>query len=255
MLISNLAYIHSQEKLEVDGAIVIGESEDPNPAPGTIRWDGLNFQGYNGFMWIVLGPFQTTSGVTDIDGNEYSSVTIGNQEWMAQNLRVATYRNGDAIPNISNQTNWDNLTSGAYCWYDNDSSYEEPYGKLYNWYAVDDSRGLCPTDWHGPTEADFEELQDFVSESTGGGKMKDIGFTYWNIPNTGATNETGFTGLPGGWRVDSFIGLGSLGNYWLKNLAANNNGLSIALYSFNSVLFQDDPNPSSGLSIRCIRDY
>lgn len=131
---------------------------------------------------------------------------------MAQNLRTTKYKNGDAVPNVSNNFDWSNLGSGAYCWYTNSNGFEQPYGKLYNWYAVIDSRGLCPTGWHVPSDAEWTTLTDYLGgTSIAGGKMKETSTTHWISPDSGATNESGFTGLPGGNRNSdgTFLFLGS----------------------------------------------
>jgi uncharacterized protein (TIGR02145 family) len=140
-----------------------------------------------------------TNTVTDIDGNIYHTVTIGTQVWMVENLKTTKYRNGDPIPNVTGNA-WAALTTGAYCWYNNDAAtYKATYGALYNWYAVADSRNIAPTGWHVPTDAEWTTLTTFLGgESVAGGKLKETGTNHWTSPNTGATNETGFTALPGG---------------------------------------------------------
>lgn len=153
------------------------------------------------FLGFNLSAQTAGSGVTDIDGNNYPTVIIGTQEWMKENLRVTKYSNGDAIPNITDNTQWGNLTSGAWSHYNNDSQYENPYGKLYNWYTVVDPRNVCPTGWHVPTDAEYTLLIDYLGGGpVAGGKMKSTGTQYWLSPNTAATNESGFSGLPGGYR-------------------------------------------------------
>ena len=150
--------------------------------------------------------------VTDIDGNTYKTVKIGNQIWMAENLKVTHYRNGDIIPNVTNNFEWAYLSTGAWCVHDNDGSYANTYGYLYNWYAVNDIRNIAPEGWHVPTDEEWKELEMYLgmsqteADDTGyrgtneGGKLKEAGTTHWETPNTGATNETGFSALPGGCR-------------------------------------------------------
>src|SRR6266487_1634854 len=126
------------------------------------------------------------------------SIKICDQVWMLKNLDVSTYRNGDPIPKISDNAAWLALTTGAYCYYDNDSAnYAATYGKLYNWFAVNDPRGLAPAGWHVPTDAEFTTLVETClgGWQVAGGKMKEIGTTHWASPNEGATNSSGFTGL------------------------------------------------------------
>src|ERR1035437_4904310 len=128
------------------------------------------------------------------------SVTICTQSWMLKNLDVSTYRNGDLIPEVTDGSAWSALTAGAWCWYNNDSATNaSTYGKLYNWYAVNDPRGLAPTGWHVPSDAEWTTLSTCLGgNAVAGGAMKETGTTHWTSPNTGATNSSGFTGLPGG---------------------------------------------------------
>ncbi|MGV9003096.1 FISUMP domain-containing protein [Flavobacterium sp.] len=153
--------------------------------------------------------------VTDIDGNVYQTVVIGTQTWTQTNLNVSKYRNGDTIPQVTNQSTWANLTTGAWCYYQNNTANGATYGKLYNWYAVNDPRGLAPAGYHIPSDAERITLTTFLGgESIAGGKMKST--TGWNSPNTAATNSSGFTGLPGGCRNDygSFYFIGETGYWW-----------------------------------------
>lgn len=146
------------------------------------------------------------TGVVDAGGNVYTTVIIGNQEWFTENLRTTKYNNGTPIPNITSNSEWGNLTTGAYAWYDNDeATYKYAQGALYNWYAVE-TGNLCAAGWHVPTDAEWTTLTDYLGgASVAGGKLKATGTIeaetgLWHDPNTGATNETGFTALPGGGR-------------------------------------------------------
>lgn len=211
-------FLYSQEKLEIEGALIIGNSEASNPEPGTVRFNSNtnDFEGWNG-QWLSLTKSSTPVGsgmVTDIDGNQYLTVTIGTQTWMRENLRTTRYRNGDPIPEVLLASDWTAFTTGAWSWFDHDPENDVPHGKLYNWYAVDDSLGLCPTGWHIPTDVERYTLATFLGGvGVAGGKMKTTGSIqngngYWLDPNTGATNESGFTGQAGGARlVGSFSGI------------------------------------------------
>ncbi len=248
---------YSQEKLEVEGAIIISHSEDATPAPGTLRFNPAtcDLEGWNGIFWASLTSFQLGS-VTDIDGTVYKTVAIGAQEWMAQNLRTTKYKNGDVIPNVTNSISWFALSSGAYCWYDNDNSHEQPYGKLYNWYAVNDTSGLCPMGWHVPTVAEWTSLTDFLGGlSVAGGPMKETGTSHWNSPNTGATNESGFTGLPGGGRDSGgvFFNLGGNG-YWWSSTEFSNEVRYYLMYNDNDNVTRGTTSKMVGFSVRCVRD-
>lgn len=136
--------------------------------------------------------------LTDINGNVYKIVKIGTQWWMTENLKVTKYRNGDAIPNVTD-TSWASLTTGAFAYYYNNKNYAQTYGALYNWFAVVDKRGLAPTGWHVPTDAEYITLVKFLGDSAiAGAKAKETGLIHWQKPNEGATNESGFLGLPAG---------------------------------------------------------
>jgi uncharacterized protein (TIGR02145 family) len=200
---------------------------------------------------------QSPLTVTDIDGNEYNIVTIGTQEWMVQNLKTTKYRNGDQIINITDNSEWSSITTGAYCNYENNANNTNIYGRLYNWNAVNDSRNIAPLGWHVATDADWETLIEFLGgENIAGGKLKEAGTTHWGSPNTGATNESGFTALPGGerWTDGSFDDLGNFGYWW----TATSNDITKAYF-----YYPDDDIPNiyrktgdkiSGLSVRCIKD-
>jgi len=154
--------------------------------------------------------------VTDIDGNVYHTVTIGTQVWMLENLKVTKYNDGTAIPLVTDGTAWTDLTTAGFCWYDNDeATYKNAYGALYNFYAVNTGK-LSPTGWHVPSDAELTTLTSYLGgESVAGGKLKEVGTTHWQSPNTGATNESGFTILPAGYRyMSSFTTNGKNGFLW-----------------------------------------
>ena len=163
---------------------------------------------------LVKPPYDYEKIITDIDGNKYHTVKIGNQEWMIENLRVKHYRNGNAVPNVTSDSEWFNLSISAYCVYDNNEVNASTYGYLYNWHAVNDSQNIAPSGWHVPSDEEWKQLEMYLGMSQAeadaygprstdvGGKMKETGINYWISPNTGANNESGFTGLPGGYRHD-----------------------------------------------------
>lgn len=208
----------------------------------------------------VFNPNKTYGTMTDIDGNVYKTITIGTQIWMAENLRTTHYRDGSAIPSITDNTAWITQTTGTYCWYDNDATaYKATYGALYNWYTVVDSRNLCPTGWHIPTNAEWTQLTDYLSDNAGG-KLKETGTTHWVSPNTGATNETGFTALPSGRRVvdGSYMYIGSDCDWW-STTESNAGSYSTDAFQWNvnnysSTAYRYVANKEAGLSVRCIRD-
>jgi uncharacterized protein (TIGR02145 family) len=208
------------------------------------------------------GVFVPGNGVTDIDGTVYTSVVINGQEWMQQNLAVTKYRNGDPIPTGLGNTNWQNTTNGAYAIYNNVAANNTTYGKLYNWYAVNDSRGLCPTGWHVPSDAEWTTLINYLDPNAdggnngniAGGKMKST--TGWNSPNTGATNESGFTGLPGGFRSfnGSYSTIGANGFWWSSTEYDSNFAWTRLLYYDFSNVDRFSNFKHSGFSVRCVRD-
>lgn len=178
------------------------------------------------------------------------SVVIGTQTWMVNNLDVAYYRNGDLIPEVYGEV----PNYGAWCYYDNDPANGEIYGKLYNWYAVNDSRGLAPNGWHVPSGVEFTNLVTYVGgSSVAGGALKEAGTTHWANPNTGATNSSGWTGLPGGVRYSSLpLFISILGNWW-----SSTSGGAIAqrlnLYYNSSGSVIDAVQIDDFQSVRCLK--
>jgi uncharacterized protein (TIGR02145 family) len=195
-------------------------------------------------------------GVTDIDGNNYATVNIGSQEWMSQNLRTSKFANGESIPNITDLTQWSNLNSSGWANYNNDIQFELIYGKLYNWYSVNNSANLCPNGWHVPSDSELLILFNFLGgASNSGGKLKSTGTQYWSTPNLGATNESGFSGLPGGIRRNDGVcfNLNSYGAWWTstENSMVNSKDWAIGCCGLNVEQYSRDKK--SGLSVRCIK--
>jgi uncharacterized protein (TIGR02145 family) len=184
---------------------------------------------------------------------EFASIKIGNQIWMLENLNVSSYRDGTPISEISNAVTWDNLSTGAWCNYSNDSSNGFTYGKLYNYYAVVDSRGLCPSGWHVPTNVEYNDLANFLGNNVGG-KMKSAGFV---TPNSGATNSSGFTALAGGWRQTgggTFSSEGNAGMWWTSTEVTSTTAHTRSLWSSGSDFYLNTYNKKWGASVRCIKD-
>jgi uncharacterized protein (TIGR02145 family) len=212
--------------------------------------------------------------VYDIDGNGYDTVNIGSQVWLKQNLKTTRYNDGAAIPNIIDSCIWSGLSTGAMCWYNNDSAtYGDTYGALYNWYAVVSPSDLCPTGWHVPTDIEWQTLEIYLgmtqtqANSTGwrgtdeGGKMKDVGTTHWNSPNAGATNSSGFTALPGGWRAyncvpmwGSFGYIGENAYFWTSTTYSSSHAWIRDIGHTGSWVSRYDSEKNSGFSVRCIMD-
>ena len=195
--------------------------------------------------------------VQDIDGNVYTTVTIGTQTWMAENLKTTKYRNGDPIPNIADDIEWGNLSTGAYCDYENTPNNNTNYGRLYNWHTVNDSRNLAPIGWHVSTDAEWTILITYLGgKEVAGGKLKEIGLTLWLLPNIGATNETGFTGLLGGHRYHDgeFGGIGFNGSFWSSTQFSTTKAWYCYLGSTYTEVGRYLLTKGNGLSVRCLKD-
>jgi uncharacterized protein (TIGR02145 family) len=195
--------------------------------------------------------------VVDIDGNVYHIVAIGTQDWLVENLKVTHYRNGDAIPNVTIDTLWEKLTTGAYCDYNNTPGNSATYGRLYNWYAVNDNRKIAPTGWHVPTDAEWTILTTFLGgEAVAGAKLKETGTTHWQDPNSGATNENGFTGLPGGSRhFDGLFDYIGFGGVWWSSTSENDNDSWTRYLDYGNIdVYRDLNLKRHGASVRCVRD-
>jgi uncharacterized protein (TIGR02145 family) len=212
-----------------------------------------------GISSVVFNPGLTYGIMTDQNGNTYKTITIGTQTWMAENLRATKYRNGDPIPNIGENSAWATLTSGAYCNYESTSDINQiaTYGRLYNWFAIADSRNIAPTGWHVPSDAELTTLITFLNgESIAGGKMKETGTTHWASPNTGAANESGFSAPPAGYRDfdGTFNSDGYYGYWWSSDESSSTKAWVRYLYYNFSDAKHDNLNKSSGFSVRCLRD-
>ena len=213
-------------------------------------------------IYIVITISQSCSKDSNVS-NSSATVSIGNQIWMAKNLDVDHYRNGDPIPQVTNPTIWANLTTGAWCYYDNNLANRSDYGKLYNWYAVNDPRGLAPIGYHVASDNEWKLLISYLDPNadieaninTAGSALKEMGLSHWSSPNTGATNNSGFTALPGGFCNE--FGSSLINNYGFWWSASEKN----VLEAWNFTLYSDMPdlqrltnNKASGFSVRCLKD-
>lgn len=224
----------------------------------------LNFYTPNGWFEVCGEPLTPTSpcgGISSVEynGKVYTTVAIGTQCWLGQNLNTTKYRNGDNIPNVTDNTAWGNLTTGAYCDYNNDANNASVYGRLYNWYTVDDSRNLCPTGWHVPSDTEWTTLTTYLGgESIAGGKLKETGTAHWNTPNTGATNETGFTSIPGGIRDNTgyFNVLGDWDMSFCSTSYSSTHAYNRYINFLNPAVGNSPEigNKKWGVSIRCLKD-
>lgn len=219
----------------------------------------LSFKPTNGLTTAVFNNTKTYSTMIDQDGNVYKTITIGTQTWMAENLRTTKYSDGTVIPNISGYATWYTYSLGLYYTYNNttDAVSIATYGRLYNWYAVTDSRNIAPAGWHVPTDAEWATLiTQLGGEDVAGGKMKETGHTHWIYPNTSVTNESGFTALPSGWRNDLdpfFDHMGFLGYYWSSTTSPYFSAYYRQLdYSDN--VYRYFGNGVSGFAVRLVKD-
>jgi len=213
---------------------------------------------------------QKTGTFTDSrDGKTYKTVKIGTQTWMAENLKTTHYRDGSEIPNVTDKDSWSKLATSAYCNYNNSTDTANTYGSLYNWYAVNDSRKLCPQGWHVPTDAEWKTLEMALGMSkteankTGwrgtdeGGKLKETGTTHWNSPNTGATNTNSFTALPGGYcEFDgTFLNIGNYCLWWTATEAGTTKVWDRGLNNNNANMYRYNSSyKGAGFSVRCLKD-
>ena len=190
-------------------------------------------------------------------------VQIGTQIWMTKNLSVSRYRNGDLIPQVSNPTQWANLTTGAWCYYANNSANGLVYGKLYNWYAVNDARGIAPLGWHVPSDAEWTTLVSYLGfADVAGGKLKAIGTLQagtgvWFTPNGASTNSSGFTALPGGYIADNGSGsflLSKYGYWWSRTEFGSLRAIARILNYTNGSVTNLEYFKDYGFSVRCIKD-
>jgi uncharacterized protein (TIGR02145 family) len=200
-----------------------------------------------------------------IDEDCFKTATICGKVWMAKNLEVTTYRDGTPIPQVTDIAQWTNTTSGAWCYYSNTTANGTIYGKLYNWYAVNgDINGdgikdkeLAPLGWHIPTEAEWNALSECLGgNAVAGGAMKEAGTTHWITPNTGATNSSSFTALPGGFRnsAGAFEILGYKGYWWSATASSTTNAVLRFLDNSNTILTAGSDDKNHGFSVRCVKD-
>lgn len=205
----------------------------------------------------VINSDGKTGTVTDVEGNVYPIVRIWDQWWMAENLKTTRYNDNTAIPLVTDNTAWSNLGTPGYCWYSNDqATYGNTCGALYNWHTVNTGK-LCPTGWHVPSDDEWTELTDYLGgTSVAGGKLKETGTFYWLTPNTDATNETGFTALPGGKRDDDGdFNLYGLYGYWWSATEDNEYNAWYRYMSYkSSEVIRSSWDKERGFSVRCVMD-
>ena len=233
-----------------------------------INGSGISYGNLESFTTLDGLQSNPGNGLSDLDGNSYSSIVLGNgQEWMGENLRTSTFSNGEPIIQVQDSAQWYSIASPAWVSVSNSANFDNPHGKLYNWYAVADARNVCPIGWHVPTDADWSSLVHYLDSSststamgvqsgTAGGKLKQAGTTNWVYPNTGATNEINFSALPAGIRLSNgdFQSFGEKNFFWSTNEADGLNGYGRYLYSNNSSVVRIFEDKRTGGTVRCLKD-
>jgi len=212
---------------------------------GTAYGNEISFTTYN------------NNAISDIDNNYYNIVTIGTQIWMKENLKTTKYKDGSDISNINSNSEWIIQSTGAYCWYNNNIDNKSTYGALYNYYTVVDSRDICPTGWHIPSNEEWNILETYLGGGGfAGGKLKEAGTEYWLSPNIGADNGSGFTALPNGYRYSSDGSFDKIGKYgfWWSSTEAYGEGRGRGLGYTDTGVFKDTYDKHYGFSVRCIKD-
>lgn len=196
-------------------------------------------------------------GATDIVGNDYQTVIIGTQEWFAEDLRTSSYKNGDPIGIAQEAIKWQSANEGYYCFYDNNPENNIPYGKLYNFHAVEDPRCLCPEGWKVPSIQELDVLAEYLGgTTTAGAYLKETGTDHWYAPNKDANNSTGFSGIAGGGRgsVGEWVSFGTFGRYWSATKIDEYNALGKTLI-FDQTWFNTNQfNVHFGFSVRCLKE-
>jgi|WetSurMetagenome_2_1015567.scaffolds.fasta_scaffold00403_12 uncharacterized protein (TIGR02145 family) len=202
---------------------------------------------------IIFNPGLTYGSVSDIDGKTYKTIEIGTQTWMAENLRTTKYNNGTAIPFVPEITKWAALTTPGYCWYNNDSV---SYGAMYNWYTVNTGL-LCPAGWHVPTDTEWTTLTDYLGGVlVAGNKLKEVGTTHWLSSTLGASNESGFSAIPSGYRSynGSFNSIRSYGYWWSSTESSTSDAYYRDLFYGYIYIDKSSSSKKGGFNIRCLKD-
>ena len=229
--------------------------------PNTIyhyRVSAVNSKGTSKGSDMIFTALDSADMLSDIEGNKYKTIQIGSQIWMAENLKVTLFNNGNIIPNITDLNSWWETKFPAFCWYNNDPKNMKIYGSLYNWYSVN-TGALCPLGWHVPSQLEWTALEDYLGGSAiAGGKLKEAGTIHWREPNRDASNSSGFTGLPGGLRtfggIETDIAIGVEG-FWFSSTEQNSGSafvINVGNYTSDSSI--GTVAKSTGCSVRCIKD-
>ena len=252
-----IAYAQPMQ-MEIEGSIRISDNENPQPGAGTIRWSGEDFEGWNGVKWVSLTGHQRVGIVADIDGNTYRTFQIGEQEWMVDNLRTSRYQNGTQIEHITDDNEWSSASSGAWCWYNNDPTMENPFGKLYNWHAVNDAANICPTGWIVASKDQYEMLFDYLTmvyEDQVATRLKLPGTDFW-LSATAGDNASGFSASGAGFRQGPglFFYFKEYAFFWTNTNFDIDSAYYINLKSGRTtVLVLTNSTKNMGKSVRCVK--
>lgn len=208
-------------------------------------------------LFLVIACSEDNSTDNTNGPKTVDTVRIGAQTWMNKNLDVDKYRNGDIIPKVTDPAEWAALTTGAWCYYENFDDNGKTYGKLYNWYAVADPRGLAPQGWHVPSATEWLTLIQYLGDvGIAGGKLKEAGTAHWAAPNEGADNSSGFTALPGGWRFynGEFSNILTNGYWWTSTPYDEKKSWYATMFSINTNAIRNGYHNNFGFSVRCVKD-
>ena len=249
----------SQTLMVVEGSVVLGNDTTANPPPGALRFDGSDFQGWDGVKWISLSIGNVIENSVDGSGGGYPSLQIGSQVWMAKNLDTKRLNDGTDIDLVTDGTEWGGLSAPGMCYYQNGEMENAPtYGALYNWFAVETEK-LCPVNWRVPGLEDWNILINYLgTQIAAGGALRATGVELWKFPNAGATNSSEFTGQPAGFRHDngSFNSLTMWTYWWASNTDETNTDNSwYVTTGYGGPGINTTSSPKVwGLSVRCIRE-
>ncbi|MBN1480121.1 T9SS C-terminal target domain-containing protein [candidate division KSB1 bacterium] len=275
-----LLLAHARGSGSITPSVSIAAGLDKNGASRiareyTLRITGENIETYehhrllidsDTLLYITVIP--KVAPISDIDGNLYRIVKIGDQWWMAENLKVTRYRNGESIPKVTDDLEWSDLNTAAYCALTTNERLKDTFGYLYNWYAVNDSRNIAPVGWHVPTDEDWKQLEIYLGLSRVqadaeswrgtdvGGKMKEAGYAHWESPNTGATNTSGLCALPAGYRRDNgdFENFEYQAYFWTFTEVISSASWYRQLSWLTAEVYRGYGQKRDGLSIRCVKD-
>lgn len=208
-------------------------------------------------LFLIIAPKISMAQVVDIDSNSYKTVTINNQNWMAENLNVSRFNNGDIIPQVQDINKWNKLKTPAWCYYENNSGESKTYGKLYNWYAISDNRGLAPEGWHIPSDNEFKSLSDYLGgDMISGEKLKaNTGWKGYLGTNANGTNESGFNCIgAGGTSIIGFSNKDYVGSFWTTTITDLKSPLYWSVNGDAKYFMKQFADAVNGYSVRCLKN-